>query len=167
MKVPALQQRCSRCRWKLFRRHCCRTEDFLSAVFVNGNGTRNTVPVSRQLFKDGSVGLFNGGGTVDVPSPNGPIQISLVEPGSIPNKTIIKAEYVAPTNYPATVTNTPPENGKLVGAFKFSGRGDEVTQGIDISFPVKVQDLNLPPDLDPTNASFAGHRSTNTRSDYR
>jgi RHS repeat-associated protein len=129
-------------------------DDYLTAVFVNGNGTRNSVPVNRQIFADGSVGLFNGGGTVDFPSPNGPFQL-IAEPGSIANKTVIKAEYVAPTNYPANVTNTPPEGGKLVGAFKFSGHGDEVTQGIDISFPVKVEELGLAAGDDPTNASFA------------
>jgi RHS repeat-associated protein len=130
-------------------------DDVLNAVFVNGNGTRNTVPVSQQIFADGSVGLFDGGGVVETPSPNGPIRL-IVDPGSIANKTVIKAEYVAPTNYPANVTNTPPEDGgKLVGAFKFSGRGDEVNGGIDVSFPVKVEDLGLPQGTDPTNASFA------------
>jgi hypothetical protein len=40
-------------------------DDELSAVLVNANGTRNVVPASRQIFRDGSVGLFEGGGIVE------------------------------------------------------------------------------------------------------
>src|SRR4029434_5543470 len=58
-------------------------DDFLSAVFVNSNASRNVMPVSRQFFADGRIGLFNGGGVLEAMSENGPIQVS-VEPGSIP-----------------------------------------------------------------------------------
>lgn len=130
-------------------------DDLINAVFVNGNGTRDVISVSRQIFADGSVGLFNGGGVIETPSPNGPVQL-IVEPGSVPNKVVIKAEYMAPTNFPAHVTNTPPEEGgKLVAGVKITGRGDEPTQGIDFSIPVKLEELGLPEGVHPTNASYA------------
>ena len=36
-------------------------DDFLSVVIVNENGTRNEIAVSRQVFRDGSIALFNSG----------------------------------------------------------------------------------------------------------
>ena len=51
-------------------------DDSLSAVFVNQNGTRNTVSVSRQIFRDGSVGLFHGGGVIEAAGENGGVRSS-------------------------------------------------------------------------------------------
>ncbi len=131
-------------------------DDRINAVFVNGNGSRDVISVSRQIFADGSVGLFNGGGIIETPSPNGPVQL-IVEPGSVPNKVVIKAEYMAPTDFPTNVINTPPEGegSRLLAGVKITGRGDEPTQGIDFSIPVKLEDLGLPEGVHPTNASYA------------
>jgi hypothetical protein len=74
-------------------------DDFLSAVFVNSNGSRNVMPVSRQFFTDGRIGLFNGGGILEAEGENGPVQV-LVEPGSVPNKTIFKIDPVAMADLP-------------------------------------------------------------------
>lgn len=128
-------------------------DDFLSAVFVNLNGTRNVIPVSRQNFADGRVGLFNGGGILEAQGENGPMQI-LVEPGAIPNKTIFKIDPVAMTNLPAFVKETAPQGGKALGGFKISIQGDLPKESVDVSFPVTAQQLGLPSGMHPTNATY-------------
>lgn len=129
-------------------------DDELSAVVVNANGTRNIIPASRQIFRDGSVGLFNGGGLIEAEGENGPIQVVL-EPGSIPQKTVIRVTPVGSTELASTLGSTPPEEGKVLGGFKYFQKGDPLTQPPRISFPVKVEDLGLPPGTDPTNAVYA------------
>src|SRR5207244_2538467 len=69
-------------------------EDFISAVFVNANGTRTTVPATRQLFDDSRVGLYQGGGILEAQSDAGPIQL-LVEPGAIRNRCVFKVECLS------------------------------------------------------------------------
>lgn len=128
-------------------------DDFLSAVLVNLNGTRNVLPVSRQLFKDGSIGLFNGGGTLEVAGENGPIQI-LVEPGSIPNKTIFKIDPVSVTNLPPFVKETAPTGGKALGGFRITVKGDLPKESVDVAFPVTPELLGLPAGMHPTNATY-------------
>ncbi len=129
-------------------------DDFLSAVFVNQNGTRNTIPVSRQIFRDGSVGLFKGGGILEAQSEGGPVQV-IIEPAAIPNKTVFKIEPLTYTNLLAEVKNTPPDNGQLLGGFHVSLKGDPLNQSADVSFPVKLEDLQIPPGSAPELASFA------------
>jgi RHS repeat-associated protein len=129
------------------------TDDFLSAVFVNLNGTRNVIPVSRQNFADGRVGLFNGGGILEAQGENGAMQV-LVEPGAIPNKTIFKIDPVAMTNLPAFVKETAPQGGKALGGFKISIQGDLPKESVDVSFPVTAQQLGLPSGMHPTNATY-------------
>ncbi|MCX8092516.1 MAG: hypothetical protein N3I86_16565, partial [Verrucomicrobiae bacterium] len=66
-------------------------DDVLSAQVVNRNGTRTKVPVSRQLFRDGRVGLFPQGGVIEVESPAGPVRVT-IEPGAIKEKNVFKVE---------------------------------------------------------------------------
>lgn len=116
-------------------------DDFLSAVIVNRNGTRNTIPVSRQIFRDGSVGLFNGGGILEAQSDGGPVQI-LVEPGAIPGKTKFKVELFSLTELLASVGNTAPAEGTLVGrGVRIQAEGDKLVGPIDISVPVSQAEL--------------------------
>ncbi|HKS38089.1 MAG TPA: Ig-like domain-containing protein, partial [Verrucomicrobiae bacterium] len=129
-------------------------DDFLSAVIVNKNGTRNTMPVTRQIFRDGRVGLFNGGGVLDAQSENGLVQV-LIEPGSVPNKTVFKLESLSFSNVLAAVSNTPPEGGRLLGGFNFSVKGDRLKQSADVVFPVNIADLDIPAGGKPEDATFA------------
>jgi RHS repeat-associated protein len=129
-------------------------EDRLVAVFVNGNGTRNTIPVTRQIYADGRVGLFSAGGVIEAQTPDGPAQL-IVEPNAIPNKTILKVDYIAPTNFPTNVVAQPPNGGKLYGALHVVASGDEMKQSMDVVLPVKLEDLGLPAGEDPTNGVFA------------
>lgn len=129
-------------------------DDFLSAALVNRNGTRNEIPVSRQLFRDGRVGLFNGGGVVEAQSDGGPVQV-IVQPGSIPNKTIFKIEALNMAQMLTLVGNARPENGKVLGGFRYVQSGDFLKESPDIAFPIAAQDLGLPPGVSPSEATFA------------
>ena len=127
--------------------------DALSAVFVNQNGTRNVIPVSKQLFADGSVGLFNGGGVLEAQNENGKVEL-LVEPGAIPGKTKFKFDVLAKTNWPTFLTNVPADGPKALGFMKLQAQGDQLLESMDVSFPVNTADLGLPAGVDPTNATY-------------
>jgi len=43
-------------------------DDLLSAVFLNGNGTRTTIPLQMQKFDDGRVALYSSGGVLTAPT---------------------------------------------------------------------------------------------------
>ncbi|MGV3774763.1 MAG: Ig-like domain-containing protein, partial [Verrucomicrobiales bacterium] len=130
-------------------------EDLLSITLVNGNGTRNSVPVSKQVFKDGSVALFSGGGIIEIPGETGPIQF-IVEPGSISGKTKMKFESVPLAEVIQTIGGVQPENsGKVLGGVKIKPfEGSPLSQSIDVVFPTKLSDLGLPAGVNPTNCGF-------------
>lgn len=128
-------------------------DDVLIAVLMNHNGTSNSVTVSQQVFQDGSVGLFNAGGTIQAAGENGPIQLT-IEAGSIQGKAKFKIEPVPLAQVQAAMSNTPPEIGKLLGGFKYSRSGDGLAKSPDFSFPIKLSDLGLPQGVSPTNLSF-------------
>jgi RHS repeat-associated protein len=129
-------------------------DDFLSAVLINQNGTQNTIPVGRQLFGDGRVGLFNGGGILEAESDGGPVQV-LVEPGAIDRKSIFKIEGLTFAEMLAAVKDTPPETGQLLGGFRYTREGGDLQKPPDISFPVRAEDLDLPAGARPEDASYA------------
>ncbi|HYG23695.1 MAG TPA: Ig-like domain-containing protein [Verrucomicrobiae bacterium] len=128
-------------------------EDLLSAVFVNGNGSRDVIPVSRQIYRDGSVGLFNGGGTIEATNAQGTVQV-LVEPGSVPGRTKFKIAALDTAALPAFVTNVPPGSPKPLGGLVVRLSGDALNQSMDVSIPINVAELGLPEGEHPTNATF-------------
>ncbi len=129
-------------------------DDFLSAVLVNQNGTRTTIPVSRQVFQDGSVGLFNGGGLLEAQSDGGPVQV-LVEPGAIVEKAKFKVQVLDVTQLGNLLSNGPPQSGQVLGGIVLSQEGDELKVGADLSFPINPATLNLAAGTRPEDASFA------------
>lgn len=129
-------------------------DDELGVVVANANGTRNTIAVSRQIFADGSVALFSGGGTLTVNGENGPIDF-IVEPGAIGSKTKFKFEPLPLAETMTVLSNTQPEGGRVLGGVKFSPiEGSPLTRPLDVSFPVRVEDLQLPPGESPSNCIF-------------
>ena len=129
-------------------------DDSLSAVFVNANGTRNTIPVSRQVFRDGSVGLFQGGGVLESTNSQGVVQV-LVEAGAVPGRTKFKVEALDAQALPPFVTNVPSGSPKPLGGLKVRLSGDVLLQSMDVSFPINPADLGLPQGESPTNATYA------------
>ena len=119
--------------------------DFLSATFVNQNGTRVTMPVSRQLFDDGSVGLFSVGGTIAVENDELGIEME-VPPGAIPGRTKFKIEPLAVAELTDLTNDTPPHGGTPLGLFDLKVDGDALLAPARFTFQIDFSDFEVPPD---------------------
>ena len=130
-------------------------DDSLSSVIVNRNGTRNVVTVSRQLFRDGRIGLFEAGGAIEAANEFGPMEFK-VEPGSLEGRTVFRFE---PVTLGALLrqlgTNQPADGGKVLGGFQLQREGPAQKQSADITAPINLADLGLEPGESPTNRVFA------------
>ncbi len=130
-------------------------DDFIAATFINGNGTRIRIPLSRQLFDDGSVALFQGGGILEAESDGGPVQI-LIEPGTIKNKNKFKIEPLDAAALLELIQAHPPEDAQLLaGAMRFTVEGEAPEGEANLSFPVDPATLDLPADVAPERGAFA------------
>ena len=135
-------------------------EDFISAVFVNANGTRITIPATRQLFDDGRVGLYRQGGILEAENlqddaPPGSIQV-LVESDAIDTRTVFRLESASPAALQQLLANNPPVSGNIPGAFTFQvTSGTPPTEAPVVVFPATRQQLGLTPEDDPAQHSFA------------
>ena len=133
-------------------------DDIIEAVLLNRNGTRTTLTASRQIFRDGSVGLFNGGGVIEAQGEGRTVQFS-IDPGAIAHRTRFKMLVVGAEDIQKLTTNAPPEIGKLLGpGIQVSALGDSLEGPADLSFPVTAAELaaaGLPAGANPTNAGFA------------
>lgn len=129
-------------------------DDFISAVLVNANGTRNQIPATRQRFDDGTIGLFASGGTIRSTGPGTPVDL-IVDPGSLAGKTLFKIETIEPAAFNALAGGKLPE-GALppIGAFELTESGDPLLEAADIRIPVKLAAMGFPPGALPTNVSF-------------
>ncbi len=129
-------------------------DDFISAVLVNANGTRNQLPATRQRFDDGTVGLFASGGTIRSTGPGVPVDL-IVDPGSVSGKTLFKLESLTTNTFHELIAGKLPAGaGPILGAFELTESGDPLGSAADISVPVKLADLGLPPGSEPTNFAF-------------
>lgn len=127
-------------------------EDFISAVFVNANGTRVTIPASKQKFDDGRVGLYRQGGILEAESDGGAVQV-IVEPEAVATRTVFAVEAVPPAELREILNDTEPEEGgKVLGGLRYGEQGDPIAIAADVSFPLKPGDL--PDGVDPLNATF-------------
>ncbi len=130
------------------------TDDFLSAVLVNANGTRTIIPASRQVFRDGRIGLFQGGGILEAQSEGGPVQIS-IEPGAIKTKNIFLIEPLGSGELLGILKNTPPNDAKLLGGLRVKIEGDLARGEANIALPVNLADLNLQPGETAEDGAYA------------
>ncbi|MEX0330622.1 MAG: Ig-like domain-containing protein [Puniceicoccaceae bacterium] len=129
--------------------------DFISAVFVNQNGTRITVPATKQLFDDGRQGLYRYGGILEAQSDGGPVQV-LVEPEAINNRSVFKMEPLGVDELLALTGGVEPVGeAELIGGVRISTEGDELQQSAKVRIPVTLQQLGLTPEDDPNDGSFA------------
>ncbi len=128
-------------------------EDLVSAVFLNRNNTSTRVPVSRQQFDDGRVGLYNGGGILEAQSDGGAVQV-IVSPNAISQRSVFKVEMTSLADLLAATKGTVPQGAKLLQAFHFKAEGDVPTSGVDLSFPVDPATLGLPQGENPEEASL-------------
>ena len=128
-------------------------EDFISAMLINANGSRNFLPVSRQQFDNGFVGLYKRGGILEATN-DAPSQV-LVEPGAIEGRTKFRVEMVNVQQLLSLLGNTHPEGGRLLGAMQYEEKGDGLKAAADVKFPVDANALGLPPGTNPGEAAFA------------
>ncbi|HAM72524.1 MAG TPA: hypothetical protein DCM86_12855, partial [Verrucomicrobiales bacterium] len=129
-------------------------DDLLDAILVNRNGTRTTLPASRQILRDGSVGLFNGGGILEAESDGGPVQI-IVEPGTVPVKTQFALQTVPLTRVLGFLNGVQPEGGRVLGGIRLAEKGDELKTALHLEFPVDIADLGIPPGKTPDQMTYA------------
>ena len=128
-------------------------DDLLSAVLVNQNGTRTTLPASRQIFRDGSVGLFQSGGILEAQSAAGPVQV-IVEPGAIANKSKFSLQALGLAELLALVQGTPPTEGQALGAFRLEMTGGELREPARVRMPVAAAALQIPVGRQPEELAF-------------
>ncbi|RIL05408.1 MAG: hypothetical protein DCC71_10465 [Proteobacteria bacterium] len=129
-------------------------DDFLSATFVNANATRIRVPLSRQLFDDGSVALFPGGGILEAESDGGPVQV-LVEPGAVKDKNKFKIEPLDQAALLQLLQGSLPADAQLLGTgLRVTVEGDPPAGEANLRFPVDAAALDLPPGVPPERGAF-------------
>ena len=128
-------------------------QDFISATFVNLNGSRIYVPVNRQLFDDGSVGLYAQGGTLTAAGSGGPIQIT-VPAGAVPTRTKFKLESLNLDDLTMQLNQVMPSNGVVAGqALNLRLEGALPTLPLQVRFPIDLRDFDYPEDESPTNVA--------------
>lgn len=130
-------------------------DDFIAATFVNGNGTRIRIPLSRQLFDDGAVALFQGGGILEAESDGGPVRIQ-IEPGTIKEKDKFRVEPLDQAALLQLIQASPPEDAQLLGGgFRVTVEGAPPEGEANLSFPADPATLDLPPGVPPERGAFA------------
>jgi methionine-rich copper-binding protein CopC len=131
-------------------------EDLINGVFVNLNGTRISVPVTRQLYDDGRVGLYQQGGMLQASNEEvGTVQI-IVAPGAVQNRNVFSIARLGLADVLNHFSGVPPsDEARLVGGVDLKMEGPPLKEGADISISASVESLGLPPGADPAHASFA------------
>ena len=130
-------------------------DERVSAIFVNANGTRVTVPATRQLFDDGRVGLFNTGGILEAQGDGGPVQV-IVAPGAIPERSVFRVSALDAATLLALLNGVEPEgNGVVISGVHLDITGDPLSESVDVSVPIDLATLPIPPGGDPADATFA------------
>jgi RHS repeat-associated protein len=126
-------------------------DDVLSAQVVNRNGTRTKIPVSRQIFRDGRVGLFAQGGVIEVDSPAGPVRVS-IEPGAIKEKNVFQIEPLSLAQLGGFIGTNPPVDGTLLTGLRVRVEGEPMPDGeANVSLPFNPAAFGLP---DPENGAY-------------
>jgi PKD repeat protein/pimeloyl-ACP methyl ester carboxylesterase len=131
-------------------------EDFIEAVFVNANGTRVTVPATRQIFDNGQIGLYKYGGILEAENAEpGTAQI-LVEPATIEERVKFKVDTVALQRILEALDGTVPEGGQVLGGIVASHENAAGVEGsADVVFAVDPAALQLPAGITkPEDATF-------------
>ncbi len=130
-------------------------DDQLSAVLINSNGTRTTIPASKRILADGGVVVFGSGAVVRAKGELGDVEIKL-DPGSVPGASVVRLDALSSTQMKDLVNNTSPKGGRIVGqGFVLSVTGDHLRSSPHVSVPVLESQLDLAPGEKPEDASFA------------
>jgi RHS repeat-associated protein len=128
-------------------------EEFISAVFVNANGTRTTVPASLQRYDDGRLGLYRAGGILEAESDGGPVQVQ-IEPGVVETRSTFKLEPLTLVQLLNALRGTLPQNASLLGGFNFKMEGEMGEGASHVEMPVDVSRIPLGPGETPENGAY-------------
>ena len=129
-------------------------EDFIEAVFVNANGTRVTIPATKQLYDNGRIGLYKYGGILEAESDGGPVEV-LIEPQAIKERTVFKLNVFSVLQLAELLDGLAPAGGeKILGGLKIEATGDTLSERPRVTFPVDSSDLSLSSSVDLAGAAF-------------
>ena len=129
-------------------------EDLISATFVNANGTRITIPATRQKFDDGRIGLYRNGGILeaenDDPDPGnttGTTGVAVeVKPEAIGGRTVFQMRPIDKESVIAALGDAVPTEGTVLGGVIAShDAGSGITVRSEIEFTIDPGELVLPP----------------------
>jgi RHS repeat-associated protein len=131
-------------------------EDFIEAVFVNGNGTRITVPATRQIYDNGRIGLYKYGGILEAQSDGGPVQVQ-IEPQAIKERTVFKVDVISVQKLAELTKGVLPSGGAkaLPGISIAIDQGETPEGDAEVSIPLDPTTLGLEPGVNPEDAGFA------------
>lgn len=119
-------------------------DDRLRVVLVGQDGSRSTIPVGRQLFPDGSVALFSGGGRITNSGPDLAVVLD-VPAGAILGRTRFQVRPLDRAELERRVAEVPPEHGTALGAFDFDVDGDPVRAKVRIEVALDLSRIPVPP----------------------
>ncbi len=138
-------------------------QDFISATFVSLNNSHIYVPVNRQLFDDGSVGLFQQGGVLQATGDGGPVQVT-VPPNALSGRTKFKVSSVTTNELATQLGGVMPNDGTVAGsALNLQIDGTPPTLPVQVSFPVDLAALGYPTNEAPTNVAAVATAVRNTQ----
>lgn len=127
--------------------------DFVSATFISLNGARVYVPVSRQLFDNGFVGLYPQGGILEAQSSGGPVQV-LIAPQAIQTRTKFMVQTISSNAVVNMLGGVAPDGAQIAGdSIQLQVQGSPPTDGVQVNTPVNLAALGF--SGDPTNAAMA------------
>ncbi|MBL9172703.1 MAG: Ig-like domain-containing protein, partial [Verrucomicrobiales bacterium] len=130
-------------------------QDFVSATFVNLNGTRVYVPVSRQLFDNGFVGLYPQGGILEAQSDGGPVQV-LIKPNAVPNRTKFRVKTLSRAQLLQETGGVTPDVGTFgASAMRIELEGPAPKEPMEVRFPVNLAQLGYPTNESPSEVAAA------------
>lgn len=123
-------------------------DDFVSATFVSVNGTRLYVPVSRQQFDNGFVGLYRQGGILEAESDGGPVRV-IIEPEAIRTKAKLRLRPMNLVQLDKLLGGVKPQdtNFVLAAALNLEMEGQPPGGGMRLSFPADLKALGYPTNL--------------------
>lgn len=130
-------------------------DQFITAVFVNLNGTRIEIPATRQLFEDGRVGLYATGGILESSNEEAGVVQIIVKPGEVIERSVFKLDVLSLTQAIEQAGNTPPLEASVIAGMRCTVEGQPVNSPQTVRFQLNSAALGLPPGVPPENAGFA------------
>lgn len=127
-------------------------EDELSAVVVNANGTRTTFRATKQLFRDGSVGLFGEGGTIGATGEGGTFEL-IVPAGVIQTKSVVKLTPLTLQEVTNSLAN-PPDDALVIAGVRIAVKTPEMEGNTEISIPIDPARIVLPDNTPPEEGAY-------------